>query len=211
MIKSLYTLVKCVTLFLFSFVAMTSLIDSKAAFTARAEEINIAAPIIAALKQNGVETMSQFAFANQPPGQPIDDNKLTEYMNAVVGNPITKVQLMTCKRLLFESHTLLMHSLKEKVEQSDHMPVRKLNIAEREASQKAQAKRLTGIRLKGELEVAHCVIDQVNNQIENRQLRYIPPHKCVKREDEILGAKPPQLLSLDSQGITVKARYTPSV
>ena len=74
---------------------MTSLIDSKAAFTARAEEINIAAPIIAALKQNGVETMSQFAFANQPPGQPIDDNKLTEYMNAVVGNPITKVQLMT--------------------------------------------------------------------------------------------------------------------
>ena len=83
---------------------------------------------------------------------------------------------MVCKRHLFECHTLIMHSLKERVEQSDHTPVRNLNIAEREARQKAQAKRLAGIRLKGELEVAHCVIDQVNNQIENRKLQYLPHH-----------------------------------
>ena len=183
---------------------MTSLIDSKAAFTARALEVGMSQQVLTALKQGNVETMSQFAFSSQPPGQPIDEAKLTEFMNTTLGAPIEKVQLMVCKRLLFECHTLIMHSLKERVEQSDHTPVRKLNIAEREARQKAQAKRLAGIRLKGELEVAHCVIDQVNNQVENRQLKYLPPHKCIKREDEILGAKPPQLLSLDSQGITVK-------
>ena len=183
---------------------MTSLIDSKAAFSARAEEVGLNNPVITALKGCGVETMSQFAFASQPPGQPIVEAQLIEYMNAALGTPIEKVQLMACKRLLFECHTLIMHSLKERVEQSDHTPVRKLNIAERESRQKAQAARLAGVRLKGELEVAHCVIDQVNNQIENRQLKYLPPHKCIKREDEILGAKPPQLLSLDSQGISVK-------
>ena len=92
---------------------MTSLIDSKAAFSARALEVGMTQAVLTALNQGGVETMSQFAFASQPPGQPIDDTKLTEFMNSALASPIEKVQLMVCKRLLFECHTLLMHSLKD--------------------------------------------------------------------------------------------------
>ena len=69
---------------------MTSLIDSKAAFSARALEVGMSQQVLAALKQGNVETMSQFAFSSQPPGQPIDETKLTEFMNTTLGTPIEK-------------------------------------------------------------------------------------------------------------------------
>ncbi len=33
-------------------------------------------------------------------------------------------------------------------------------------------------------------IDAVNHQLEKRQLKYIPPHKVIKREAELQGDKP---------------------
>lgn len=68
---------------------MTSLIDSKAAFSARALEVGMSQQVLTALKQGNVETMSQFAFSSQPPGQTIDE-QLTEFMNTTLGTPIEK-------------------------------------------------------------------------------------------------------------------------
>ena len=184
---------------------MTSLVDSVAAFKTRATDVGMNADLLQALTSRGFDTLSKFAFANQPPGKPVDDEAFGAFLDSLVaGLPIAQVAV--AKRLLFEAHTYLIHSLKEKVETGDSPAVRKINPAERDSRLEAQAKRLSGIRLKGELEVAHSVLDAVNDQFEKKQIKYIPPHKAVKREHEILGTKAPQKFQLDASGaLTVQS------
>lgn len=61
------------------------------------------------------------------------------------------------------------------MEATSQAPVQQLNAADRDDQKSKQAACLAGVRVKGELEVAHCVIDAVNHQMEQRQLKYMPP------------------------------------
>ena len=179
--------------------AMSSLIDSEAAFKTRATDVGMNEELLSALTTRGFNTLSKYAFANQPPGRAVDDDAFSRFLATLV-DPLPLAQVAVAKRLLFEAHTYLVHSLKEKVETGDTPAVRKINAAERGARLAAQAARLSGVRLKGELEVAHSVLDAVNDQFEKKQLKYIPPHKAIKREQEILGTKAPQRIQLDASG-----------
>lgn len=179
--------------------AMSSLIDSEAAFKTRATDVGMNEELLSALTTRGFNTLSKYAFANQPPGRAVDDDAFSRFLATLV-DPLPLAQVAVAKRLLFEAHTYLVHSLKEKVETGDTPAVRKINAAERGARLAAQAARLSGVRLKGELEVAHSVLDAVNDQFEKKQLKYIPPHKAIKREQEVLGTKAPQKIQLDASG-----------
>ena len=184
---------------------MTSLIDSQAAFKARAKELNVQADVMQGLEGNGFGALSTLAFCCQSsPGQNITDDQLQDFLNNLGLTRVPLAQLAILKRLIFEAHTLIIHSLKDKVEATDQAPVRKLNAAEQDDRITKQAARLAGVRMKGELEVAHCVIDAVNHQLEQRQLKYLAPHKRIKRETELTGSKPQQRIFLDNGSLAVK-------
>lgn len=183
---------------------MTSLVDSEPAFRARALEIGLSEALLNSMAASSVKTMSQYAFCSQPPGKPIEDGQLTTFLQNAIGGAVAVGQLTIAKRLFFEAHTLVMRSLKERLEASDQTPVRKMNHAERDSRIAKQKARLGGIRFKGELEIAHSLIDAVNHQIEQKQLRYLAPQKCIKREMEILGKKPEQTFVLDNGALSVK-------
>ena len=163
------------------------------------------ADVMQGLEAHGFSTLSTLAFCCQSsPGQNITDDQLQDFLNNLGLTRAPLAQLAILKRLIFEAHTLIIHSLKDKVEATDQAPVRKLNAAERDDRTSKQAARLAGVRMTGELEVAHCVIDAVKRQLEQRQLKYLPPHKCIKRETELTGSKPQQRIILDNGSLAVK-------
>ena len=172
---------------------------------ARAKELNVQADVMHGLENNGFGTLSTIAFCCQSsPGQNITDDQLQDFLNNLGLTRAPLAQLAILKRIIFEAHTLIIHSLKDKVEATDQAPVRKLNAAERNDRAAKQAARLAGVRMKSELQVAHCVIDAVNHQLEQRQLKYLPPHKCIKRETELTGSKPQQRIFLGNGSLAVK-------
>ena len=183
---------------------MAGLVDSQASFVARLKEFGLFDAHVDALVDAGINTISKFAFCNQPPGQAVDEDKFGEFMEQTLGAPPSIAQLAIARRMLFEAHTLMIHSLKEKVEASDQTPTRKMPTAERDSRSQRQRNRLGGLSFKGELEVAHCTIDAVNHQLEQKQLKYIPPHKVMKRETELQGDKPKQQVFLDQGAITLR-------
>ena len=152
------------------------------------------ADVMQGLEGNGFST----------PGQNITDDQLQDFLNNLGWTRVPLAQLAILKRLIFEAHAMIIHSLKDKVEATDQAPVRKLNAAEQDDRITKQAARLAGVRMKGELEVAHCVIDAVNHQLEQRQLKYLAPHKRIKRETELTGSKPQQRIFLDNGSLAVK-------
>lgn len=157
-----------------------------------------------ALFNAGIDTISKFAFCSQPPGQAVDEDAFSVFLGTTLGEAPSVAQLAIARRMLFEAHTLMIHSLKEKAEASDQTPIRKMPTAERDSRTQQQKNRLGGLSFKGEMEVAHCTIDAVNHQLEQKQLKYIPPHKVIKREAELQGDKPKQQVFLDQGAITLR-------
>jgi hypothetical protein len=84
---------------------------------------------------------------------------------------------------------MVLADLKSQVEKTDDQGPRKVPAPERAARYEAQQKRLPGLDLSGELEPAHVLIDAVMQQAEDQQLKYLPPHKCPKRESELQAVK----------------------
>ena len=76
-----------------------------------------------------------------------------------------------------------------RLERTDEDVPRKLPNVEREARRAALARRLTGLRLVGELDVSHALTDLATTIYDNDVLQYIPLAKCTKRDQEVLGTK----------------------
>ena len=59
---------------------MTTLVDSEAHFEGRLRELGLAAGAITAIKNHGVSTLSQLAFAVGQPGQPLLDGTIDNFL-----------------------------------------------------------------------------------------------------------------------------------
>ena len=60
---------------------------------------------------------------------------------------------------------------------------------EREARRAALAARLPGLRLVGEMDVSHALVDLCSTMRDDDVVRYVPLNKCTKRDQEVLGIK----------------------
>ena len=68
---------------------MTSLVDSGAQFESRLLELGLAQAFIDAIKNHGVATLSQLAFALGQPGQPPADGAVGNFLQAALGRVAT--------------------------------------------------------------------------------------------------------------------------
>jgi hypothetical protein len=76
-----------------------------------------------------------------------------------------------------------------RLERTDDDQPRKLPNIEREARRKALAARLPGLRLVGELDPSHAIVDLVTTMRDNDIYHHVPLNKCTKRDQEVLGKK----------------------
>ena len=112
---------------------MTSLTESRAAFESRATEVGrLAADDIAALTGSGITSLARLAFAAVQPGAQPSNDQVRELFGA---RSVNAGVVAATKRLIFESHTLVVAdlSLKQKVEKGDDPTSQRLNPAERES------------------------------------------------------------------------------
>ena len=91
--------------------------------------------------------------------------------------------MSSLKRLIFEAQTLVVADIKNKVQRRDEAPsISFMSAAERENRIDAQRGRLTGLRLRGDEEVARGAYDLVLNLMEKDQLTYLAPERFGTRK-----------------------------
>ena len=90
---------------------MSSIVDSEAQFDLRSEQVNVPAPLRAAVKNAGITTIASLAYAH---GQPLVNDDFTNWVSRL--DPTASVGgVASLKRLLFESQTQLMAALRDQI------------------------------------------------------------------------------------------------
>ena len=99
--------------------------------------------------------------------------------------------LLACRRLLFEAHTLMIAHVKEQVSGSSSQSDtgKRLPPLERQ-SRLDKLRKDSQVPVRGDSEPSHELVQFFSGMIEARCLQHIPLHRCASREAE--AAVPPQ-------------------
>ena len=93
--------------------ALSSILDSEAAFVQQAQEVGLTEPGIDALKNNSLARFAKLSFAITSPVSVASDEQVNRFLNTMRGGvAATIADLSAFKRLLCESQTLMMHRFK---------------------------------------------------------------------------------------------------
>ena len=182
---------------------MASLIASEAQFLQRMKDLRVSDGMQKKIIDAGFSTFGVLAYGHGQPGQSIIDSQFEAWVSNHLDSAASLADISCVKRLLFESQTLVLASLKEQVTGlSSETSVKKLPSAERETVVKKQ---LTGLLIEGALELAHCLLDLCASIHQHNEVRYIPPEKCVSRVHEIMNQKTPtKQLDIASDTLIIK-------
>ena len=174
--------------------------ESKASFKARALEIGIADDTIEALIAAGLNSFSKLAYVCAVNPSSGDDTKLKKAIEDLLGSEVSSVDMISFRQLWFESYTIAMTELEERVKKTPLDTPKALPLAERMVRIEKQKKDYPGLVFDQFLEPAHALTDKAHAMIEDGVLQYLPPEKCLSRHDEIQNQKTEQQVSFDSQG-----------
>ena len=184
--------------------AMTSIVDSKAHFLNRCREVGMSDPAINALTTNGFETLGTLACGVGQPGVALVDGEFQTFARNCLGALASIAGIPTLKRLVLESHTMLLAQLREQVSNPQASASRPLPAVEREDKLRDLRTRLGGVVIEQQLEPSHHLIDLFSQQWEAKQLEYISPEKRTSPEWEITRGKSSKQLSLDHERLPIK-------
>ena len=193
---------------------LMSIIDSEAQFEARAQELGLSPDCLQALHTKGVHTLGQLAFALGPTPGETKPEEVQAFLSKLAA--CTETDALIVQRLIFEAQTLLVASLKAQVEQSSSSAAesaKHLPPLERQARIDRQKERLVGLHIAGESEPSHELIDLCFSMFESKAIRYIPPHRCTKRDLEIqegLHAKDKDVLILEKGALKTSSKQLPN-
>ena len=165
-----------------------ALVESNAAFRQRCNELDQTGALGDALGNQNVTSFSSMAFSFGTPQTPPTDAQFTALSQSVFGPNFTLGQTSMLRRLHFEATTLMIASVKQKVdsEAADKVDiVKRIPIAEKKHRLEQQERRLVGVSITGELEPSHQLIDLTNSILESGAVIWIAPSRCTKRSDEV--------------------------
>ena len=175
-------------------------LDSAAVFKQRALQIGLKEDAIEALQAKGWATFASLALSSAHiPGQSSDDVFVEKVIVPILGNP-SHVDAAKLRRLHFEAYTATANEMRHKLDHaSDDVP-KKLPQAERSVRIRRLASRLPGLRLDGNMEPSHHLIDAVATMVDENSLKYISWAECLSRDDEAVGIKRSREWKADASG-----------
>ena len=179
---------------------MAGALESRAFFLERCGIIGVSDDTVGRLEAKGFRTMAEWAFCcSYVPGAASED-PLLEVIDDVLGGR-DAAKLPSLRRLFFEAYTMAASDMKSRVERTGEEAPRQLALAERRSRAKELQDTLKGLRLEGELEPSHALVDFCVALYEDNRLRYIEWQFCTKRDQEIIGEKKDKEWKPDSQGV----------
>ena len=186
--------------------ASLSMLDSEAALRARARDHGIPDEVVDAMVGRNITSLNRVAFALTQPGTSPDETDLRAFVTLPAGDPnlVSQGLLAAARRLVFEAQTLHVAQLKQQVEGSDAKP-KELPAEERRYRLSAQERRLSGMVLRGPLEVAYSAYDLVVKMLADDHITYLAPHRFSTRMLEVQQDRPSKSIVIDAtQHLQVK-------
>ena len=148
-------------------------LESDAVFFSRISALGLSEEVAGRFREKGWDTLGSFAVCSAyTPGQ-ADDSAFQPVLQFLVGEP-DGANAALVRRLFFEAYSMAAADLKKRIEKTDEDPPRRLPVAERSARHDKIAARLTGIKIQGELEPSHALVDKYVQMVEDGNLRYLP-------------------------------------
>ena len=181
--------------------------DSKAVYEQRMLACGVKQPVVDLFIAANVDSMAKLAFAC-PSANGYDEVTFMALVKDVFTLVPDNGVLACLRRIVVESQTLMLAELKQRVERKESDEPRKVPAPERESRLAAQKLRLTGMELKGPLEPGHTLIDNVAQQREDEQYRYIDLEMCVARQDETRAAKPSKASAPLNSDLQIRQAFT---
>ena len=182
---------------------MATILDSTAAFAARALEHGLTEGQSQRLQGQGINSLSQLAFSLATPGTAPGDEALKTLLHDDP-DQVTVGQLASIRRLMFDAQTLSAAQVKHVLAGSDAAKRAELVPAERAQRIQAQREKLSGMELTGPYECSHSSYDYVAKMIENNVPSYLEPHRFTTRAAEVSKEKPGKELVIDQSHLTLK-------
>ena len=189
-----------------------SIVDSAAAFERKCRELRGGDELFDGLSNLGVKDFSTLAFTLGTPQKAPSDQQFEDLGAKVFGVP-TVGQLALLRKLHFEATTLIVASINEQVKSDTADPLgltKRLPAAEKQSRLENQMKRLTGLRLVGELSPSHQLLDLTNSMMESGVITWVAPSKCSKRDDEVQANIKPSPSTLQIEQTTLKVAQVPT-
>ena len=189
-----------------------SLADSEAAFEQHCNKLVPAGTLYNLLSGHGIKSLSSLAFAAGTPQSPPSEEQFKEFATMINGGTEMNFGMQAhLRRLHFESSAIIMAELKSRATDTSTDGARKLPMAEKAARLKDQEIRLSGLRIKGELQPSYALVDLVAQVKETNCITWIPPSKCTKRDSEVQNSlkDKPVTLSLEQQMVKLASADEP--
>ena len=182
--------------------ASSTILESTATFEMQATRAGLSVAYVAAIKNMGLGTLGKIAYPLTTPGTSPTDAQIGTFLNGVrPGTVPTLADETAMKRLVFESQTLKIANLRNSLQAADDSASKKVAPAE--------SARIAGQKARIPMEPSFWLYDFFSATYESGEsgeLKYIPPGKCLTRQQELSGAKPEKHIKLDasSSGLVVK-------
>ena len=184
---------------------MAAYASSAASFEHRAAEIGLTEADIDALKLNDVKNFNNLAFSVcGQPGQ-VDEQRLRDLVDNVYPRGASIGMLAAIRQLCYEALTVAVAAIRQRVEQSEDAPVRKLPAQERDERLRRLKQRITGFSISGDHEPGYSLIDNYATMMEESTFKIIPLSRCISREQELQAAKSDKkIVELEDHQLQVK-------
>ena len=189
-----------------------TVLESEATFQMQAQRAGLSQSYIDCIKAAALGTLGKLAYALTTPGTAPTELQVNNFLNAMrpAGAP-TVADTTAMKRIVFEAQTLTIANLRNSMPASDESTSKKVAPAERSARIEGQRARLRGLDLSGPLEPSYWLYDSFSTMMDTGELKYIPPNRCLTRQQEISGSKPDKQIQLDDNKTGLIVRRSRSV
>ena len=181
------------------------MLDSEAVFKARMRELGVSEAHIQALAGNEVNTLGRLAFLTSlQPGTAANDAPFVEALVKSLGlaseNDLKPGELSSFRRLWVEASTVAISEIRARVDKTDDTAPKKVPVPERASKRAIQQSKLSGIKIEGNLEPSHALIDLCQSMKEDDTLIILEPYRCTCRSQELDGQKKEKFIKPDSSG-----------
>ncbi|CAE7929686.1 unnamed protein product, partial [Symbiodinium necroappetens] len=172
-----------------SFAVMANYSESLSVLNARLSAVGFSTEDIQKISPE-VGNLRRLAFISSfTPGQ-TDEEPLMKVLKDILKRDLAIADKANWRAIFNEAFAIVTAEMKQRVEKADpEATVRPLSQPERSERYERQAKKLTGISLKGPLEPADALVDLAVASYEANELRYIPWERCVSKEAELAGER----------------------
>ena len=183
-------------------------LDSVASFKARLVELNLPQGHIDAFEARRVATFANFAFISPYQPNSLDEAPFVQALKDILGVEPGDF-LPTYRRLFYESHTMAVQDLRQKLDARDGQEPRKLAMPERMERLNRLKASLTGLTLDAQLEPSHSLVDRIVAMAEEQSIYYVDLSLCTSRESEVNMLKKEPALAFTADGSIRLAKKHP--